>query len=195
VRDAPQTRARGLDAAIELLTEAGYAGTTTRAVQEASGLTRGAFLHHFPTREALLASVIDELIDRRATRARQLIDRLDARPSAERLGAAIGAVRELFSDRDFLAEMELWSAARTNPALMAAIRPVEARVGRRLRQQLAQLFGSEIAGRPRSQVVARITVELSRGLAISNPLRGAGNRENALLEAWAQAAATLLADG
>jgi AcrR family transcriptional regulator len=183
---------RGLTAAIDLLTQSGYASTTTRAVQEASGLTRGAFLHHFPTREALLATVIEELIDRRAKRAQQLIDGLDGRPSANRLGAAIGAVRELFSDPDFLAEMELWSAARTNPALMAAIRPVEAGVGRRLRHQLAQLFGDEITRQPNYPVVAGITVELSRGLAISNPLRSADNHEGALLDAWTSAAEALL---
>jgi AcrR family transcriptional regulator len=186
------TRERALLAAITLLTESGISATTTRAVQEGAGLTRGAFLHHYPTRELLLAAVVEELVDRRATRAQALIDQFARRPPGDRLTAAVQAVRSLFSGPDFLAEMELWSAARTDPALMAAIIPVERRVGQRLRHQLAELFGDEIAARPGYQTVASLTVELARGLALSSPLRQKRDSDQALLDTWARAATGLL---
>jgi len=186
------TRERALAAAITLLTEAGFGATTTRAVQQAAGLSRGAFLHHFPTRESLLAAVVEELVDRRAVRAQGLIDQFEQHPPSDRLTSAVKAVRDLFSGPDFLAEMELWSAARTDQALLAALRPVERRIGRRLRQQLAELFGHELAQRPGYPTVATLTVELVRGLALSQPLRRNPDSDEALLDQWAIAASALL---
>lgn len=187
-----RTRERALTAALTLLTEAGISATTTRAVQQASGLSRGAFLHHFPTRESLLAAAVEELVDRRAVRAQTLIDQFANEPPADRLTAAVLAIRDLLSGPDFLAEMELWSAARTDPALMGAIIPVERRVGQRLRQQLGELFGAELTQRPGYPVVATLTVELLRGLAFSRPLRTSQDSDATLLEYWTQAATSLL---
>ncbi|AXK89089.1 TetR/AcrR family transcriptional regulator [Nocardia farcinica] len=192
-RQARGERARAaiIDAAIAILTDAGYSALTTRAVQAACGLSRGSLLFQFPTREDLLAAVIDELVGRRATRAQRIIDEFAARPPADRLVAAIAAVRELFSGPDFLAEMELWSAARTNPALHTSLVPLVEKIGARLREQLTELFGPEIAAHPHYPQVAMLTVELARGLAFSAPIRR-GHGDRSVLEFWQAAAATML---
>jgi AcrR family transcriptional regulator len=52
-------RSRLLLAAVELLAEYGLPATTTTAVCERAGVSRGAQLHHFPNRAALLAGVAD----------------------------------------------------------------------------------------------------------------------------------------
>ena len=44
-------RARLLEATVELLVERGYAGTSTTLVSERAGVSRGAQLHHFPTKK------------------------------------------------------------------------------------------------------------------------------------------------
>lgn len=188
---AMRSRTAALDAAIVILTDEGYSALTTRAVQDASGLSRGAFLHHFPTREELLAATVEELVARRATRAQALIDTFAADPPPDRLAAAIATIRSLLSGPDFLAEMELWGAARTNPALMAALRPVLERVQAKLRVQLAELFGPEIAAHPDYPAVAALTSELSIGLAFSGPLRQ-GRGDATLLDHWCRAASSLL---
>jgi AcrR family transcriptional regulator len=104
-RQARGERTRGalIDAAIAILTESGYAALTTRAVQAASGVSRGSLLHQFGTREDLLAATVVELVERRAERAQAIIERFAANPPPDRLGAAVAAVRELFSGADFLA--------------------------------------------------------------------------------------------
>src|SRR4030081_2685364 len=58
------TRRRILDAAVASLIRQGTAATTTVAVQERAGVSRGALLHHFPTHAQLLAATIDELVRR-----------------------------------------------------------------------------------------------------------------------------------
>lgn len=193
VRQARGERARTaiIDAAIGILTESGHAALTTRAVQTACGLSRGSLLFQFPTREDMLAATVTELVSRRADRAQRTIDAFDADPPADRLAAAIGTVRELFSGPDFLAEMELWSAARTNPALHATLIPLIEGISSRLRHQLAQLFGPEIAAHPDFPRVAMLTVEVARGLAFSAPIRR-GDGDGVLLRYWETAAATML---
>lgn len=186
-----RTRAAALSAAIDILVESGITALTTRAAQTRSDLSRGAFLHHFPTREHLLAATVEELVNRRSARADDLIGQLDAASPDNRLRAAIATGRALFSGPDLLAEMELWQAARTDPALRSALEPVVHRVNQRLADQLPQLFGREIAAHPRFPVIALLTLELAAGMAMLGPLRG-NRSDESLLDAWAEAAAALL---
>ena len=46
-------RERLLNATVECLYELGYAKTTTTAIVERAGVSRGAQLHHFPTKADL----------------------------------------------------------------------------------------------------------------------------------------------
>ena len=186
-----RARAAVIDAAITLLTTGGYTALTTRAVQETSGLSRGSMLHQFRTREDLLAATVEELVARRAARAEEMIAKFRAEPPGDRLTAAIVAVRELFSGPDFLAEMELWASARTNRTLHETLVPVVERIGGRLREQLAELFGAELAAHPDYPKVSMLTVEVARGLAFSAPIRR-GHGDPILLEYWCAAAATML---
>ena len=55
------TREALLDATIACLVEEGYANTTTARVAERAGVSRGAHLHHFQTRSALVAAAVEHL--------------------------------------------------------------------------------------------------------------------------------------
>src|ERR1700710_1489395 len=59
------TRQALLDATLECLVQDGYANTTTSRVAERAGLSRGAHLHHFQTRDALVAAAMERLAQRR----------------------------------------------------------------------------------------------------------------------------------
>jgi AcrR family transcriptional regulator len=61
-----EMRERLLDATISVLIEYGFAGTTTARVVEAAGVTKGAQLHHFPSKESLVVAAIDHLARQRA---------------------------------------------------------------------------------------------------------------------------------
>ena len=60
--DPEGVRARALDAASALFQAQGYHATGMRDVIEATGLSPGAFHHHFPTKEALALAVIEERV-------------------------------------------------------------------------------------------------------------------------------------
>lgn len=52
-------RSRLIQAAVDCLYELGYSGTTFQTVTDRAGVSRGAILHHFPTRVDLMAAVVD----------------------------------------------------------------------------------------------------------------------------------------
>src|SRR5881409_4010386 len=66
-----------LDAAVELLVERGYSGTTTVAIQERAGVSRGRLLHHFSSRDALLVAAAQHLADEQIIAMELWFGRLD----------------------------------------------------------------------------------------------------------------------
>ena len=63
------TRARVLDAAQALFAEQGYEATSTDAILEASGISRGALYHHFATKQAVFEAVFQRVSDAAIERA------------------------------------------------------------------------------------------------------------------------------
>ncbi|MER6187465.1 TetR/AcrR family transcriptional regulator [Streptomyces sp. NPDC001652] len=55
-----ERRAEIVRAALEVIAERGYRGASLAAVAERVGLTQQGLLHHFPTKEALLVTVLKE---------------------------------------------------------------------------------------------------------------------------------------
>lgn len=51
-----------LDHAARLAVEQGLAVVTVQAVSDAAGVTKGGFLHHFPSKQALITAVFEELL-------------------------------------------------------------------------------------------------------------------------------------
>ena len=55
------TRNLIIEAAIKCFVELGYAQTTTTAIAEKAGLSRGAMLHHFPSKLDIVRAAVDHL--------------------------------------------------------------------------------------------------------------------------------------
>ncbi len=116
------TRRRILDAALECLSRQGYAGTTTLAVAARARVSRGAQLHHFPTRAALVSAAVQHLFaGLRADYERAFA----ALPAGDlRLPAAIRLLWSIFQDERLAAVLELYVAARTDRELARELLPV-----------------------------------------------------------------------
>src|ERR1041384_8156245 len=54
-------RARLLEATVDCLVERGFAGTSTTLVSERAGVSRGAQLHHFPTKNDLVVAAVEHV--------------------------------------------------------------------------------------------------------------------------------------
>jgi AcrR family transcriptional regulator len=60
---AMQTRRSVLQAAAQLIGRLGVSAFTIEAVAQEAGVTKGAVLHHFPSKEALIDALIDQVIE------------------------------------------------------------------------------------------------------------------------------------
>ncbi len=120
---ASAMRHRLLEATIECLVDHGYAGTSTTRVVERAGVTRGAQVHHFPTKAALVAAAMRHLAAKRAELAFAELERI--RSSPDPIDDALDLMWDLHQGPVFSATVELWVAARTDPDLHSELSLVE----------------------------------------------------------------------
>ena len=186
------TRARIVQTAVELLVARGLAATTTVEVQRAGGFSRGALLHHFPTREAMLGATIRALIERNEVAVREA--EAEVAPDVDPVERGIRVLGASMMRPAFGAELELWAAARTDRALREVLRREEKRARRDLYRVLAEVFGPDAVAGERYPLVAALTVQFLRGLAISEALRGERRGTERLIRDWAAVARAILAD-
>ncbi|GLY69842.1 TetR/AcrR family transcriptional regulator [Amycolatopsis taiwanensis] len=185
-----QTRTALLDATIDCLVELGYARTSVQEICSRAGVSKGAAQHHFPDKAALMAAAVEHLTTRRMA---ALAESPGSRPSgADAIPAAIDLLWAGYSGTLATAATELWVAARTDPALRAAIRPVDRALGRAALQRVAGL----VPDLPAEEVEALfwLTVNLTRGLALDAELGGAPARRKRLLEEWKRIAVAEITD-
>src|SRR3712207_816716 len=119
-----------LDAAVDCLVEAGYAGASTLAVPARAGVSRGRLLPHFPSRAEPLVPAAEQVAPTQPEEARRRAAALmaDQPTGRERIDRAIDLMWATFREPPFWAAMELWTAARTDPALRVALRSEERRL-------------------------------------------------------------------
>ncbi len=130
-KDTPKsqkTRARILDCAMHLFAEIGYHAATNPAIADAAGLTRGAMLYHFPTREALVEAAVAHIQAERSTLFRAAADSLP--PGADVTEHAIDSYWDLLHSTPFQAFAELEAAGRVDPAIQALLTPAQAEFDR-----------------------------------------------------------------
>lgn len=92
IKHPDMRRTELLDIAASLFARSGYNATSVDEIIAQAGLSKGAFYHHFPSKEALL----DGLAKRAATAAREGIERLLSNPdltAIQRLNGFIAAGR------------------------------------------------------------------------------------------------------
>ena len=162
------TQKRLLDATIACLVERGYAGTSTTAVCERAGLSRGAQLHHYPTKARLVAAAIERLFERRHREFREELRLpLDREQAFARLWA-------IYAGETLHAWMELLIAARTDARLREQLRDLDGRFFAEAQQTCRHLLGLRDADERHVATLARLVLCVFDGLALHHTL---GDRE------------------
>jgi AcrR family transcriptional regulator len=135
------TRAALVEAAVECLIEDGYAATTTIEVARRAGVSRGAQLHHFPSKAELLTAAVGQLYERRMAEFRKAL--ADVEPGADRFDAAVDLLWSMFAGPTFVAWAEVWLAARTDPDLRVAVIEMDQRCTKESQAIFDELFPPE----------------------------------------------------
>ncbi len=175
-------RARLLEATLELLVERGFAGTSTTLVSERAGVSRGAQLHHFPTKNDLVVAAVEHLTELRGAELAQAVARLPR--GTRRTRAVVEMLGDHFASPVFTAALELWVAARTDAALLAAVAPLEQRVGRETHRLTVIALGAD-ESRPGVRELVQATLDLVRGLGLAATITDDSARRQRILKEWA----------
>jgi AcrR family transcriptional regulator len=184
-------RQRLLEATIDCLVERGWSGTSTTLVSRRAGVSRGAQLHHFPTKTDLVVAAVEHMGRRRSE---ALFEKAATLPRGRRrTRAVLDLLAEHFTSPLFIAALELWVAARTDPQLHAAVAPLEQRIGRDTHRQTVELLRVD-ESHPGARELVQATLDLVRGLGLANTLTDDSTRRRRILDRWAATLDSAFAD-
>ena len=117
------TRNLILDAAITCFIDMGYAMTTTAKISNKAGLSRGAMLHHFPSKSVLIQAAVEYLHKRRLDAFKGAVSQIPEDNPNERIRAGINVYWQHLTSPLFVAFHELSVAARTDQELRDILIP------------------------------------------------------------------------
>jgi AcrR family transcriptional regulator len=159
-----QTRSRILDATIECLAELGYARTTTTEIADRAGVSRGAQLHHYPTKAELVTAAMGHLFDEREREFRSAITSMP--PGPDRATRAVDLLWSIVSGRTFFAWLELVVAARTDEELRGAMQSFSVRTTQNIQRTWVELFPPPATPNPVHSIAPYFAFALMHGIAL-----------------------------
>ena len=163
-----ETRGRLLDATIDCLHELGYANTTTTVIAERAGVSRGAQLHHFPTKRELVTSAVEHLCFKRLEDFRRSFSALPG--DADRIKGALDLLWRGVDSPAFYAWLEIAVAARTDRELRATCKRIDLRFGAAVRDTFREIFGMPMADGP-LDLTPTFALLFMQGVAIDQMIR------------------------
>lgn len=177
------TRDRILNAAIDCFIQLGYANVTTAKVADFSGVSRGAMLHHFPSKNQLIQAAVEYLHNKLLADYSDRISKVPTDISVKaRNQAGIEAYWEHLSSDLFTAYHELSVSGRTDPALQKILQESIIRFDEHVAETNARLF-SEWQGKGEKFLLAMdVTKFLMEGMAVGQIIHNREKRIRRLLD-------------
>lgn len=173
------TRNLIIEAAIRCFVDLGYAQTTTTRIAKMAELSRGAMLHHFPSKLDIVRAAVDYLHAKRLKAFRKSVDSIA--PEDDRVRFSVEAYWRHVNHPWFMAFFELSVAARTDAELRSILQPAQAAFDREWYETAWELF-PEWRHRPENFDLA---LDLSRclmeGMAVSFMSHDPTERDRRLL--------------
>ncbi|MPQ98438.1 TetR family transcriptional regulator [Modestobacter sp. I12A-02628] len=178
------------------LVENGYAGASTLAIQARAGVSRGRLLHHFPSREELLVAAAQHLAGTLLAEAEHRVAAMAATVTdeRERLDRCVELLWATFQEPPFWAAMELWTAARTDQALRAALQVQERRLRAAIRAVSDRIWGPVVVASPRYPQLRELLFTSMRGVAVVYAFEDRPAATDPHVEMWQALARELLPD-
>ncbi len=189
-RDAPEpagwqaqksaaTRSLIIGAAIKCFVDLGYARTTTTVIAETAGLSRGAMLHHFPSKIDIVRAAVDHLHAKRLRAFRRAVQRTSV--DSDRVRANLDAYWQHVRHPMFVAFFELVVAARTDSELAAILRPAQEAFEEEWHRTAREVFTEWRTDDPNFDVALDLTRYVLEGMAISFLVHKENERDRRVL--------------
>jgi len=152
-----------LEATVASLIERGYRGTSTPEICRRAGVSRGAQLHHYPTKESLVAAAVEHLLSHRVS---ELQDRLMRAPAGVLdLEDAAGFLWKVYTGDTFYAWLELVVAARTDEELRKIVSALDERLVAKAERVVQKFLLPYVDDPKRIKATTRLILAIFDGLA------------------------------
>lgn len=165
-----ETRRLLHEATIRSLMELGYANTSTKAIAERAGLSRGAQNHHYPDKLSLIVAATEHLFHKFSAALANLAGEL----RADRIdfdGYIDGVWKEMISGDWFYASLEIIVAARGDAELRRRLSPLILDLHERFEGIWQQSFVALEPERSSTRVTMNLMMNVFRGMAVQAVLR------------------------
>lgn len=177
------TREKLMDAALECIAEFGYQAATMDQIVARAGTSRGAQVHHFPTKLDLVEAAMEHLLNKVVADVREHTDKIrEDRERPEELFEYLWT--HYFSGQAFQVNLELVVAARTNARLKERTSAVSDRFHKSLDDCWYLLCRSSSMEQRRLVLLLNLTVTLLRGMGFQLILWDRKDYFNELLQEW-----------
>jgi AcrR family transcriptional regulator len=159
-----ETRTRILKAAANLIRKRGYARFRTAEVAKEAGLSRGAQLHHFPTKDSLVVATLEHVFEQAQVLSRRRASAVN-RPR-DLIEAVIEDAREFFFSEHFMVAIDIVLSTSTDQSVRKQILDISRKARRPAEAAWAEaLAANGVPGQLASDIVA-LTLSLVRGMAL-----------------------------
>lgn len=179
-----------LNAAMEVLIEVGFARFTTAEVAARAGVSRGAQMNYFRTRDDLILATGRSTLAKAQQEALAIAERSMA--ARNTLESFLRDAERFFLGKHYTAMMEVTVAARTDPALAREIGSLLAEYRRTLNKIWIDAFCRAGYERGKAEELVKLTNHIYRGMALTAVWAGSREEDRRLRRLWAAKAKQLL---
>lgn len=165
------TRACILEAALDCFYELGYGSSTTEKVAKCAGVSRGAMLHHFPSRLDLVKAAVRYLYEKRLSMFEETELKINEGAEHSRIDEGIDAYWQQLHSPLFTVFHELQVAARTDPDLQVVLDACSEEMDRSWGRLAANVF-PDLALSEEFDNANLLTMFLLEGMAVRGQTSG-----------------------
>lgn len=166
-----KTRATILDATLDCFHELGYGSTTTEKVAKRAGVSRGAMLHHFPSRLELVKASVRYLYEKRLRVFEESERKINEGAEYSRIDEGIDAYWQQLHSPLFTVFHELQVASRTDDDLREVLEGCNEELDRSWAQLSRNIF-PDLALSEEFENANLLTMFLLEGMAVRGQTSG-----------------------
>ena len=166
-RKSAQTRIGILEAVIDCLATHGYARTTTQLIAETAEISRGAMLHHYPTKGALISAIIAYCFYKRMQMLAEGVRNISELQRIQEF-AGLEILWRSFFTREHRAYLELNIAARTDTEVRDSFAPQARRFTEVWRQEGIRIFPEWAGEQARLARASDLVEAVLEGLSLNH---------------------------
>jgi AcrR family transcriptional regulator len=176
------TRQRLIEATLDVIYDVGYHAATTHEIALRAKVSRGALLHHFPSRADIILAAMETLLEDGTAEIRAVAQ--NVRNGKVPLEEFVEFLWSLFSGRFFYLSLEMITEARNDAELRERIIPVVTRFHKALDANWVEFCDADKRPARQARIILNLTVCLVRGMGVQTVLRPEPAYYRDLIEAW-----------